>query len=217
MRRNSALLTVIALGLAFCSGRAPVKVSVEIPGSAAIPRDTIQTLLLAGFYQEKPAQDFDVDAALVRYLLDEFKPKIKGTVEAAPVSWPGPQALSDKEFWKKIGAGRKATFLTGKAEFVQETRKALLDSGARDFDGPFKPRDPWTVRKFFSLQIEVVLIDARTGEPVFRRNFQETLNAENIKQTAEFAVFDLMGRIKIKLLRSLFGSERPLDRYLLIK
>jgi len=60
-------------------------------------------------------------------------------------------------------------------------------------------------------------IDARTGEPVFRRNFQETLNSENVKQTAEFAVFDLMGRIKIKLLRSLFGSERPLERYLLVK
>jgi hypothetical protein len=217
MRRNSALLAAIALGLAFCSGRAPVKVSVEIPGSAAIPRDTVQTLLLAGFYQEKPAKDFDIDAALVRYLLDEFKPRVKGTVESAPVAWPGPQALADKEFWKKEGAGRKATFLTGTADFVQETRKTLQDGDARDFDGPFKPRDPWAERKFFSLQLDVALIDARTGETVFRRKFQETINSENVKQTAEFAVFDMMGRIKVKLLRSLFGSERPLERYLLVK
>jgi hypothetical protein len=217
MRRNSVLLAVIALGLASCAARAPIKVSIEIPGSAALPRNSIQTLLLAGFYQEKPFQGFDVDAALVRYFLDEFKPRIKGPVEAAPVAWPGPEALADKEFWKKAGAERKAIILTGKATFVQETRKALLEGESRDFDGPFKPRDPWSERRFFSLQLDLAFIDARTGEPVFRKNYQETINSDNVKQTAEFAVFDMMGRIKTKLLRSLFGLERPLERYLLVK
>jgi hypothetical protein len=217
MRRNSILLAVIALGLASCADRAPIKVSIEIPGSAALPRDSIKALLLAGFYQEKPFQGFNVDAALVRYFLDEFKPRIKGPVEAAPIVWPGPEALTDKEFWKKTGAGRKAIILTGKATFVQETRKALLEGDSRDFDGPFKPRDPWSERKFFSLQLDLALIDARTGEPVFRKNYQETINSDNVKQTAEFAVFDMMGRIRTKLLRSLFGLERPLDRYLLVK
>jgi hypothetical protein len=217
MRRNSLLTILAALSLAACAGREPVKVSVELPGTAAIPRDSIHALLLAGFYQEKPAPDFDVDAALVRYFLDEFRPRIQGPVEAAPIAWPGPEALADKEFWKKAGAGRQAVLVTGKAAFVQETRKALLDGESRDFDGPFKPRDPWSERKFFSLQLDLAFIDARTGEPLFRKSYQETLNSPNVKQTAEFAVFELMGRIKIKLLRALFGSERPLDRYLLLK
>jgi hypothetical protein len=217
MRRNSAVLAFAVLALAACSGREPVKVSVELPGTAAIPRDSIQTLLLTGFYQEKSSPDLDVDAALVRYFLDEFRPRIKGTVEAAPMAWPGPEALADKEFWKKAGAGRAAVLVTGKAAFVQETRKALLDGEARDFDGPFKPRDPWSERKFFSLQLDLAFIDARTGEPLFRKNYLETLNSVNIKQTPEFAVFELMGRIRTKLLRALFGSERPLDRYLLVK
>ena len=217
MRKNSALLLLAALALTACAGREPVKVSVELPGTAAVPRDSIQALLLAGFYQEKPAPGFDVDAALVHYFLDEFRPRIKGPVEAAPVAWPGPEALTDKEFWKKAGAGRKAVFVTGKAAFVQETRKALLDGEARDFDGPFKPRDPWSERKFFSLQLDLAFIDARNGETLFRKNYLETLNSANVKQTAEFAVFEMMSRIKTKLLRALFGSERALDRYLLVK
>jgi len=217
MKRNNVLLAFFVLGLAGCAGQAPIKVSVEIPGSAAVRRDGIRALILAGFYQENPAKDFDVNAALVRYFLDEFRPQITGTVEAVPVAWPGPNALADKEFWKKAGAGRKALILTGKAAFSQETRKALLDGDSRDFDGPFKPRDPWTQRKFFSLQLDIAVLDAQTGEPVFRKNYQESIQSENVRQTAEFAVFELMGRIKVKLLRSLFGSERPLERYLLAK
>jgi hypothetical protein len=217
MRKNSFFPALALLALAACAGREPVKISVELPGTALLPRDAIPALLLAGFYQEKPAPGFDVDAALVRYFLDEFRPRINGPVEAAPVAWPGPEALADREFWKKAGAGRKAVLVTGKAAFVQETRKALLDGESRDFDGPFKPRDPWSERKFFSLQLDLAFIDARTGEPLFRKNYLETLNSANVKQTAEFAVFELMSRIKIKLLRALFGSERPLDRYLLVK
>jgi hypothetical protein len=218
MRRNKLTLLLPALLLlAACTGNEPVKVSVEIPGTAALAPDAIPALLLAGFRPAKPAADFDVSAALVRYFRDEFKPRLQGPVDAVPVVWPGPEALTDKAFWKKAGAGRPAVFLAGLADFVQETRKALVDAEARDFDGPFQPRDPWAQRKFFSLQLDLAFIDARTGEILFRRSFQESLTSENIKQTADFAVFDMLSRIKIKLLRALFGSERPLDRYLLVQ
>lgn len=217
MKRNSLLLTFLLLFLAACSGEQMLKVNLDVPGSAAIRRDDVKALVLAGFYQDAPVSGFDVDAVLVRYFTDEFKPQIKGTVEAKPIPWPNGDALADKEFWKKAGQGRQALILTGKTAFIQETRKALLAGERRDFDGPFKPQSPWTERKFFSLQLDLAVIDARTGETVFRKNYLETLTSDNVRQTADFAVYDLMARIKIKLLRALFGSARPLNRYLLVK
>jgi hypothetical protein len=217
LKRNSALTVLLVLGLAACSNEPQIRVSLEIPGSAAVRRENVRSLVVAGFYREKPSPAFDVNAILVRYFLDEFKTQIKGPVEAVPIAWPGPEALTDKEFWKKSGGGKNGLILTGKTEFIQETRKALIEGERRDFDGPFKPKSPWAERKFFSLQLELAVIDARTGEPVFRKDYKEAVNSENLKQTAEFAVYDLMGRIKIRFLRALFGSERPLDRYLLAK
>jgi len=216
-RKNSLILLCAILGSTACLQDKAVRVSLEVPGPALVKPEEIESVLLTGFFPEKTVGDCDLNALLVRYFQDALRSLAKAPIESAPVVWDGPDSLNNRDFWKKAGAGRKRLLLAGKASLTQESFKALVGNESRDVDGPFRPTTPWSERKSFALKLDLAVIKAETGEPVFRNLYQETILFDNVKQTADFAVYDLLDKIRPKLFRSLFGSERALERYLLTK
>jgi hypothetical protein len=67
------------------------------------------------------------------------------------------------------------------------------------------------------LKLDLVLLKAETGEPLFQGAFQDAINYENMRQPPAFAFHDLLDRIRPRLLRALFGADKIQDRFLLLK
>jgi hypothetical protein len=152
------------------------------------------------------------------YFKEELRLQFKGKLSTKNITWENAEAAKNKDFWKQIPVESKETiFLTGKVQFTQEVRKALLEKGIKNLDGPFAPPKAWAERKNYALKLDIYLIRADSGEILFQKDFQESMNYESQKQTTAFAFYDLMQRIKTKFLRALLGSEKTQDRYLLLK
>jgi hypothetical protein len=207
MKKNSGLLIVLVWMLAACSIETTRKVKIEMPSLPEVRLDRSQEMIVTNFWQANEVQDFGLNQALVQYFQDELKRPFKGTVSTKTISWANADALKNKDFWKQAaGEAKNALFLTGKVQFGQELRKALLANEKRAVDDE---------RRNYSLKLEIFLIQSDTGEVIFQREYQEQMNYANIKQSAEFAFYDLLQRIKPKLFRILFGTDRIQERYLL--
>jgi hypothetical protein len=219
MRKNSGLLIVIVLLLAACSIETTRKVKIEMPSVPEVRLDRSQEMIVTNFWLDKEIPDFGLNQNLVQYFQDELKRPFKGKLSTKTIAWENADLPKNKEFWKQAAGDAKDTlFLTGKIQFGQELRKALLANERRAVDdGPFAKETAWAERRNYSLKLEIFLILSDTGEVLFQREYQEQMNYANIKQSAEFAFFDLIQRIKPKLLRALFGTDRVQERYLLSK
>jgi hypothetical protein len=217
MKKNSGLLMVLVWMLAACSIETTRKVKIEMPSLPEVHLERSQEMIVTNFWQANEVQDFGLNQALVQYFQDELKRPFKGTVSTKTISWANADALKNKDFWKQAaGEAKNALFLTGKVQFGQELRKALLANEKRAVDdGPFAKERTWAERRNYSLKLEIFLIQSDTGGVIFQREYQEQMNYANIKQSAEFAFYDLLQRIKPKLFRILFGTDRIQERYLL--
>jgi hypothetical protein len=221
MRKSNraALLLLAALSAAACTSEMTAeKIRVEIPAVPSLKPEAVTEIVVATFWLEKEVKDFDLNRDLSEYFLEEFRTKFPGRVSSKPVAWTGAGMDSQPEAWRKAALGPAgAVVLTGKAVFSQETRKALLSAEKRKFDDPFEPEKRWAERRNFDLKLEVILLKADTGEVLSRNSFQDAQNYENVKQTPAYAFHDLLDRVKPRLFRSLFGSTRIQDRFLLLK
>jgi hypothetical protein len=212
-------LIVVVLFLGACSIETTRKVKIEMPSVPEVRLDRSQEMIVTNFWLDKEIPDFGLNQNLVQYFQDELKRPFKGKLSTKTIAWENADLPKNKEFWKQAAGDAKDTlFLTGKIQFGQELRKALLANERRAVDdGPFAKETAWAERRNYSLKLEIFLILSDTGEVLFQREYQEQMNYANIKQSAEFAFFDLIQRIKPKLLRALFGTDRVQERYLLSK
>ena len=218
MKKYSWILVFVLL-LAGCSMETTQKIKIELPSLPEVRLDGNREIIIANFWLDKEIKDFDLNRDLVKYFQEEMKRPFKGKLSTTTVLWDDADLPQKKDFWKgAAGEGRDAIFLTGKVQFGQELRKALLANEKRAIDdGPFAKERPWAERRNFSLKLEVFLIQAASGEVLFQKEYQEQMNYPNVKQTAEFAFFDLLQRVKPKLFLVLFGTDRIQERYLLSK
>ena len=171
MKKNSGLAIVIVLLLAACSMETTRKVKIEMPSVPEVRLDRSQEIIVTNFWQDKEIQDFGLNQALVQYFQDELVRPFKGKLSAKTISWDDADLAKNKDFWKQAAGDAKNTlFLTGKVQFGQELRKALLANEKRAVDdGPFAKETAWAERRNYSLKLEIFLIQSDTGEVLFQR------------------------------------------------
>jgi len=219
MKKNSGflILAILSALAVSCATESSVKVKVEMSGVPAVRLDPYREIVLADFWLEKAPKDFNLNQALLGYLQDEIEHQFKGKLSSKAISWESGEMVNNKDFWRGVLADPQGRLiLTGKAQFSAEVRKALLTKDRRAIDdGPFAPEKAWAERKNFVLKLGIYLIKPDSGEVLFQKDFQEAMDYENQKQTAEFAFFDLLQRFKLKFFRFLFSSEKIQERYLL--
>ena len=146
-----------------------------------------------------------------------MKPEFKGRLSTVPLAWTDAAMADNKDAWTRLLADPKGKLiLSGRVQYAQDVRKALVAKDRRAIDdGPFAPEKPWSERKNFELKLDIYVIRADTGETLLKKDFLESVLVENRKQPAEFAFYDLLQRVRLKLFRLLFGTVRNQERYLL--
>jgi len=213
------LLAAALTALAACAlNPAYVRLRIEMAAPGAVRTDGCREIVVAGFHVAEAPDGIDLDRDLTAFFEAEFKIRSGAVVSRRRLAPDDEALLGNEEYWKAAGGGNNGVlFLTGKARFAQELRKALLERESARGEDPFLSDRVWKERRSFTLEATVMLIEGATGQPVFEKDFKETAAYANLRQPASFALFDMLQRLKIKFFRDVFGAERLQERYLLNK
>lgn len=217
--RRTSFLTLILACLAACSIDSPyVRLRVEAPSLPLVKMSDYREIAVADFFLAEPPAGLNLNQELTDYFKTEVGFRFKGTVSRRSLPLDKEEKLKDEAFWKEAAAGAPGLlFLTGKAGLEQELRKALLDKSSQGLEEPFAKEKAWDERKSFTLQITLFLVNGGTGRPVFEKEYKETINYTNTKQPIDFALFDLLQQLKLKFFRSVFGTDRLQERYIIFR
>ncbi|HDJ24022.1 MAG TPA: hypothetical protein ENF17_09050 [Candidatus Aminicenantes bacterium] len=216
-KRNKFILLILVViwGTFACSSYNYVKLRMEFPIQTVLSLEEYSEIKIVHFVVKRQPKGMNLDKELRDYWQFELSKATDQKIALEDISIPEEAIIKDKDFWKSQAPQSKALFFTGLAEYKEEVRKALLRREKRQFEDPFQSSPQLAERKFFSLVLDLYLIDSETGEIVNHRQFKENHLSQNKNQTAYFAFFNLIQKVKQKFFRQLFGGERIQERYLI--
>lgn len=216
MKRSKVLLLLPLFFLVCCSVTNYWKVRVEVPAKIVLDLNQYSNILVTDFLVQKEPEEFDLDQEIVKYFADELAHQFKGKVLSEKVTLEKEDLFQDRDFWKSLFPDQEgAVILTGNASYAQEIRKAILGTRKKRDEDFYSRSQSIEERRFYTLDLSLYLIDSTTGETVYTRTFKETQGYNNPNQTAAFAFFDLVERVKVKLFQNLLGQARMQERYLI--
>jgi len=216
MKPNKWILLLGLLMLVACSSDRYWKLRIEAPGKSSLNLDKYEEIALTDFLLTAEAEGFDLNQEIGKYFAEELKQKFKKSIFRRDLPIEKEELFTDEEFWKShYQRMTEALFFTGSAEYTAETRKAILREQIRGGEDPFSSTPKLAERKFYTLLINLYLIDAQTGKVIYKSDFKETQSYKNPNQTAYFAFFDLIEKVKTKFFRDVLGRIQTQERYLI--
>lgn len=218
MKKISLALAGLLLLAACTSTDTYKKIKVEIPAYSILRVDPAQELAVTTFLTPKETAGVDLSRELGQYFEQELGRKFPGRVFSRDVAIESEAVFQDSGFWKSLApASGSLLCFTGKADFARETRKAVLSRPGDPWEDELTPQRSIAERTVFILDITIHIINTASGEILVSKTYKESKTYASPKQRADFALFDLIQRVKQKLLRPLLGEERVQERYLLGK
>ncbi len=221
LRSNRGLWPICLLALLAvswsCSSADHYRLRLRIPRRADVRLADFDGVVVADFFLKSEVEDFDLNQEIRDYLSTELAVELETQVDLLSVPLADESVFEDQAFWKNLELDKKkAVIFSGTAEFSGETRKALVRKGRRQHETPFPEQENMKTRKFYSLNMQIHIIDSESGISLYSQQFKETRAYTNPNQTAYFAFFDLAFQVKEKLFREIMGGEKIQDRYLII-
>ena len=215
-KRNSLVLLLGLLFFLSCGTGEYVRLRIEMPRKAPINLGDFEEIAITNFLVKEEAKDFDLNKELTEYFAVEFGQKVKNKISSTEVALQNEEVFQDKTFWQKVSPDKKGTLLfTGSLEYTEEVRKAIKSASKRRFEEPFLEESRIEERRFYSLSLHLYLIDAQSGDALYKRTFKESKAYKNPNQTAYFAFYDMMLNVRDKLFRQILGEEQIQERYLI--
>jgi hypothetical protein len=218
MRKNSLAILICLVVMSSCVTTEYWKMKIEIPRRTEFDIESFDSIIITPFLVENKVEDFDLSKEIGLFFEGMLKRKTKTTVSTRDLPMENEAQFESPDFWKNQEPdSEKTLFLTGTALYSSEIQKALLKKARKRYEDPFPAEARLEQRNFYTFDMTLFLIDANSGEAVYKRKFKETKSYENPNQTSYFAFFDLIQQIQEKLLRAFLGLEQVQERYLVIK
>jgi hypothetical protein len=215
MKKNSITLLLLLFVLCACKPHNYWKLRIEIPRQIKFNLEAYEELVITGFFIKNKTKDIDLNKELNDYFSSEFAQHFEGNISSKEISLTE-EVFSDKKFWKKASSNnQEGALLTGSAQYTEEVRKAILERKKGRFEDPFPNERALAERRFYTLSLDLYFIAPQTGEVLFQNSFKESKGYDNPKQTARFAFFDLIQRIKRKLFRAILDEGKLQERYII--
>jgi hypothetical protein len=216
MKKIKIALIITILFSVSCASNDYWKLKIEVPAKTSFNLDQYSEVVVTNFLIKEEKKDFDLNQELVDYFSFEIGQNFKGDVSQKEIAFEE-EPFKNEAFWKNLlPAQKKAILLTGGAQYTEEIRKAILQEKKERFeDRSVSTKRSLAERRFYTLNLDLYIIDAQTGKTLYTRNFKESKGYENPEQTASFAFFDLIQRVKAKLFRNILGEASIQERYLI--
>jgi hypothetical protein len=215
--KNIKIVLVLTILFSFsCASSDYWKLKIEVPGKTSFNLDQYNEVVITNFLIKEETKDFNLNQELVDYFSFEIGQNFKGKVSIKEITFEE-EPFKNEAFWKNLLPDRKdAILFTGGVQYTEEIRKAILQKRKERFEDPFvSKKRSLAERRFYTLNLDLYIIDAKTGKALYKRNFKESKGFENPKQTAPFAFFELIQRVKAKFFRNLLGQTSIQERYLI--
>jgi len=218
MKKLKFALFLSFLFLLSCSSSNYWKMRIEIPGEAILKLDNFKEIVITDFLVKKETKDFDLNKEIVDYFTSALRNEFEGKISSKKIPLEKEALFKDEEFWKAQGEDLEETLLvSGSAQYTEEVRKAILERRRGRVDDPVQSQRGLAERKFYTFLLNLYLIDPKTGKTLYKRNFKESQGYKNPKQTAHFAFFDLIQRVRAKFFQNILAGTRIQERYLISK
>ena len=216
MKKIKIALVLTILFSFSCASNEYWKLKIEVPGKTSFDLDQYNEVVITNFLIKEETKGFNLNQELVDYFSFEIGQNFKGKVSIKEITFEE-EPFKNEAFWKNLLPDRKKAILfTGGVQYTEEIRKAILQRRKERFEDPFvSKKRSLAERRFYTLNLDLYIIDAKTGKTLYKRNFKESKGYENPRQTAPFAFFELIQRVKAKFLRNIFGEATIQERYLI--
>jgi len=216
MKKIKIALILTILFSCSCASSNHWKLRIEVPGKTSFNLDQYSEFVITNFLIKEETKDFDLNRELVDYFSFEIGQNFNGKVSIKEITFEE-EPFKNEAFWKNLIPAQKETILfTGDAQYTEEIRKAILQEKKERFEDPFiSKKKGLAERRFYTLNLDLYIIDAKTGRTLYTSNFKESKGYENPKQTAPFAFFELIQRVKAKFFRNILGEASIQERYLI--
>ena len=216
MKKIKIVLVLTILFSSSCASNDYWKLRIEVPGKASFNLDQYNEVVITNFLIKEETKDFNLNQELIDYFSFEVGQNFKGKVSIKEITFEE-EPFKNEAFWKNLLPDRKEAILfTGGVQYTEEIRKAILQKQKDRFEDPFvSKKRSLAERRFYTLNLDLYIIDAKTGKALYKRNFKESKGFENPKQTAPFAFFELIQRVKAKFFRNILGEATIQERYLI--
>jgi len=199
-----------------CSSQSYYKLRIDIPAKPTLNLNQFNEIVITNFLIKKETKDIDLNQELINYLTTEIGQKFKGKVSSKNISFGSEDVFNNEDFWKNLSPElKRSLLLTGSVQYTEEIRKAILAKKRSRFEEPFPPEKALSERRFYTLNLDLFLIDTESGKILYKRSFKESKGYENPKQTSYFAFFDLVQAVKGKLFSNILGERKIQERYLI--
>jgi hypothetical protein len=217
MKKINIILILTILFSISCASDKYLKLRMEVPYKTMFDLDKFSEVIVTNFLIKEETEDLDLNKELVDYFSFEIGQNFKGEISSEIITFDEEEPFKNEAFWKNLLSDQREVILfTGGAQYTEEIRKAILEKKKSRFEDPFtSQKRSLAERRFYTLNLDLYIIDAKTGKTLYTRTFKETKGYENPKQTASFAFFELIQRVKKKFFRNVLGEASIQERYLI--
>ncbi len=206
-RGRAGLAAVIVFAAAAaCRSTAPLDVHTSLPGVSSFPPGTFTTIIVTRFRDDAPPPDFAPGPALEDVLANGLRRELKHTGGLVDRRRDEARARpTDPAAWKAAGEGRPsgAAFLAGAVRLSAKTLKAIDKKALAD--GPFDLARRLIAKRRWTLEAEISVVSAATGETLYHETFRESQDYGELDKAAEFAFSELADRILGRFSQALLG------------
>ena len=219
MKKRKFILLVAVVFLFSCSSGNHWKLKIEMPGETVLDLQQFKEIVITNFLIKHETEDINLSQEIIDYLSTELGRQYQGKITSKNINIENEEIFQDEEFWRSMKEGTKSSlFLSGSADYKEEIRKAILEErrGERS-EGPFTSGRKLAERRFYTLNLDVFLIEGQSGQTLYKRSFKEAKGYKNPNQTAYYAFFDLIQTVRVKFFRNILGGKKIEERYLISK
>jgi hypothetical protein len=204
---RAATLAVAALLVAACATAPERPQASGVPALPAAVPERFDEMIVPDFAETAAVADLNLGQRIADYFAGELRGTFKGKTTRLAIPAVTAAAAEGRDVWRSAGAGTpSAVFLFGVAGLNEQAQKAL-NEGDMPKDGPFRLEGRGLVeRKRFILTIDVFLIEAATGEVIWKHELRETKFYDGLSTVPEYALTDLLPAVRARLFPLLFGS-----------
>ncbi len=208
-RRAAGVFGALVLLASGCATAppAPPRAAVVPAVSAAVPARFTE-IVVPEFAETAPIPDLALGRRVAEDLAAGMRGVFSGTVtRRAGAPGPGAAAL-ERDYWRAAGAGNaSAAILFGTAGLTGRGQKALLEADLPK-DGPFRLEGRGLAeRKVFVMTLDLALIDAATGDVLWKQTFRESRVYGYAQEAPEYALADLLPVLEARIFPLLFGRR----------
>ena len=199
-----------------CGSHQQWKLKVEIPGKTYLDISQFDKIIITNFLVDQNPAGFDINKEIVDYLSFELGQHTEIPIAFEQIPFSKEDLEENPGFWRNHSAHKnRLVFLTGHISYKEELHVGLSGQEKKQHETPFPEESKLARRKFFALHMDIYLIEGRSGNIVYSRSFNERSSYKNINQTAPFAFFPLIQRVRNKLFRNILGESLLQERYLI--